>query len=145
MMRNLRVLLVWGILSAGCSGGDIRPVDLYPEDTCALCRMAISDARFASEIIESDGTVHKFDDVGCLLQFREQLSPARVAAIFLKDYETVAWMRYEHSTIVETGIATPMASGKVAFAESGRAREFARAHPAADTSTGCCENGEHTH
>jgi copper chaperone NosL len=105
--------------------------------------MAISDARFASEIIESDGTVHKFDDLGCLLKFREKGTGMRAAAIFLKDYETLEWIPYEKSTIVETGISTPMASGRVAFAASDRAGVFARANPPTQPAAGCCTDGGH--
>lgn len=143
MMRDLVILCVLPLVGAGCAGGEIRPVELYPEDMCAACRMAISDARFASEIIEKDGTVHKFDDIGCLLKFRERGGESQIAAIFLKDYETLAWVPYEKSTIVETGIATPMASGRVAFAASDRAGAFARANPPTQPAAGCCSEGGH--
>lgn len=135
--------LSFALLSAGCTAAEVRPVELYPEDMCAACRMAISDARFASEIIETDGTVSKFDDIGCLLKFREKSSQPQIAAIFLKDYETLAWVPYEKSTIVETGVSTPMASGRVAFGASDRAGAFARANPPRGLPDGCCSEGGH--
>jgi copper chaperone NosL len=144
--RNLTGLLTTALLAtmvlAGCGSREIRPVDLYPEDMCAACRMAISDPRFASEIIEQDGTVHKFDDLGCLIKFREKGKAGASAVIFLKDYETLAWVPYEKSTIVETGITTPMASGRVAFASSERAGAFARANPPRELAAGCCSDCE---
>jgi len=143
MIRSIGFLAMCAVAAAGCTGGEIHPVELYPEDMCAACRMAISDARFASEIVETDGTVRKFDDIGCLLKFREKARDPEIAAIFLKDYETLAWIPYEKSTIVETGIATPMASGRVAFAGNERAGEFARANPPAHPATGCCTDGGH--
>lgn len=142
-MRKIGFLILCAVAAHGCTGGEIRPVELYPEDMCAACRMAISDARFASEIIETDGTVHKFDDIGCLLKFRENAKDHEIAAIFLKDYETLIWVPYEKSTIVATGIATPMASGRVAFAGSERAGAFARANPPAHPAAGCCTDGGH--
>lgn len=130
------------MLAAGCGGG-IRPVEIFPEDTCDVCRMAVSDQRFASEIIEDDGTVHKFDDLGCLQKFRAKGGGMKIAALYVKDYDTGAWIAYEKSTIVETGIATPMASGRVAFAAADRARAFARAHPLEHAAAaGCCSGAE---
>ena len=142
-MTKHSVAAVWlaAVFAGGC-GGELRPVDLFPEDMCGVCRMAVSDPRFASEIIEDDGTVHKFDDLGCLQKFRAKAGGMKIAAIFVKDFETRAWVAYEKSTIVETGIATPMASGRVAFAGTDRARTFAAEHPPQQAAAGCCSGME---
>ena len=130
MTTRERALLLAGLLSlAGCGSRDVKPVDIYPEDMCALCRMAVSDHRFASELIEHDGTVHKFDDLGCLTRFRERDTALAVAAVFLKDFESGAWIPEAAGTIVEADISTPMGSGRVAFASAEQARAFAAAHP----------------
>lgn len=143
MKRELIVLIASMMALAGCGPGEVRAVEIYPEDMCAACRMAISDERFASEIIEVDGTVHKFDDLGCFFEFREKRQEMKVAASFLKDYETSSWIPYEKSAIVETGIWTPMASGKVAFASSERASAFVKAHPPEESAGRCCTQGSH--
>jgi len=36
----------------------------YDRETCEICNMIISDPRFASEIRDPDGKIHKFDDIG---------------------------------------------------------------------------------
>ena len=128
------------LLLYGCSAEGIRPVDIYPEDLCAACRMAISDERFASELIAADGTAYKFDDLGCLRKFRSDNAAVRPAGIFVKDFDTRAWVTYAAATIVTADVATPMASGMVAFADTGRARAFTAAHPAAHAGgDACCE------
>jgi copper chaperone NosL len=114
---------------AGCGPSEIKPVDIYPEDMCAQCRMAVSDQAFASEIITADGEVFKFDDLGCLEKFKEKSSGRKIAATFVKDYETKNWLPYERSTIVQTSIKTPMGSGKVALTDSARAKEFLKNFP----------------
>lgn len=108
----------------GCGPSEIKPVDIYPEDMCSQCRMAISEPVFASEIITTDGEVFKFDDLGCLEKFREKSSEYNIAATFVKDYETKNWLPYEHSTIVQTSLQTPMGSGKIAVADSVQAQEY---------------------
>lgn len=125
------ILLVAALAGlSGCGPSEARPVELFPEDMCALCRMAISDHRFASEIISESGEVFKFDDIGCLEAYRSGHEDVKISALFVMDYEQKAWLRWESAVIVETDIFTPMASGKVAFADSARAMEFKRLHPA---------------
>jgi copper chaperone NosL len=108
----------------GCDSSEIKPVDIYPEDMCSHCRMTISDQRFASEIITVAGEVFKFDDLGCMERFKDKSSDLKIAATFVKDYETKNWISHERSTIVQTSLKTPMSSGKVALADSVRAKEF---------------------
>jgi copper chaperone NosL len=117
------------IILVGCGSSEIKPVDIYPEDMCSHCRMAISDQAFASEIFTAEGEVFKFDDLGCLEKFKEKSRDLKIAATFVKDYETKKWLPYERSTIVQTSIRTPMGSGKVALADSAKAREFLEKFP----------------
>jgi copper chaperone NosL len=128
---------------AGCGRAEVRPVELYPEDNCAHCRMAISDPHFASEILDQNGDALKFDDLGCMLQYRAGHPGMAIAGVFLKDYETLGWLRYEQASIVKTGLSTPMGSGNVAFSRADKARDFQKGHPAlvsdADTLS-CCED-----
>lgn len=130
---------------AGCGQSEIRPVDLYPEDACSNCRMAVSDRSFASQMITTDGEVFKFDDLGCLEQYRRKHTSIRIAAIFVSDYETREWLPFEKSIIVQTGISTPMGSGKVAVRTPEKARELTQKFPARDTQAmtcACCSRSE---
>jgi len=113
----------------GCAPSDVRPVDLFPEDMCAYCRMAVSDHRCASEIIAESREVFKFDDLSCLEAYRSGRRDLNIAAVFVMDYETKTWLPWEKAVIVTTGVFTPMGSGKVAFADSTHATEFRRQHP----------------
>ncbi|MDZ7362485.1 MAG: nitrous oxide reductase accessory protein NosL [candidate division KSB1 bacterium] len=121
-----------GLSFFACGSSEITPVDIYPEDMCAQCRMAVSDQAFASEIITAEGVVFKFDDLGCLERFKEKSTDLKIAATFVKDYQTKKWLPYERSTIVQTSIKTPMGSGKVALADSARAREYLKEYPAVE-------------
>jgi copper chaperone NosL len=117
-------------LSSGCSPSENRPAEILSEDMCAHCRMAISNLRFASEIILESGEVLKFDDLGCLAAYQSSHSDRNVTAVFVKDYETKNWLLWQKAVIVTTGVFTPMGSGEVAFGDSARALEFKRQHPA---------------
>lgn len=123
------LLCASGLLLAGCGTWERKPVDIFPEDMCASCKMSVSDQRFASEILAESGEVFKFDDPGCLEEYRRVHPDLKIAAKFVKDYEGGTWLRWEDAVIVTTGLFTPMGSGKVAVRDSSRAREILRQHP----------------
>lgn len=124
------------MLLAGCGPKEVRPAEIFPEDNCSQCRMAISDQSFASEIVTAD-EVFKFDDIGCLEKFRDGIQPAMIIAAFVKDYDTKEWVRRERAYVVRTGLQTPMGSGLAAFSDSLRALKMLVGHaPPASGGTG---------
>ncbi len=133
--RSWRLALAVVLLMiAGCGSREKKPIEISPGDTCGYCRMVISDQQFASEIISDRGEVVKFDDIECLEEFFKSKDPTlKVATVFYKDYPTKAWLPVAHATVVETGVMTPMGSGKVAFADSSLARKFREEHPRNET------------
>lgn len=141
-MKNVNWFIV-GLWLAGCAASEIKPVDLYPEDQCAQCRMAVSEEAFASQIITKQGDVYKFDDLGCQEKFLKERTDLAVAANYVKDYESRAWLPKEKSIIVQTGMKTPMGSGKVAVADSAQAKRLAEKYPAPDPAEtegcSCCK------
>jgi copper chaperone NosL len=114
-----------------CSGKrEVKPVNLVKDDKCTVCGMTITiNSAFASEVVGADGNIFKFDDFKCLESFLQKSNAPRSDGIFVKDYETRAWISYDKATVVKTGIATPNRSGKVAFKDSTRAKEFALKNP----------------
>ena len=121
--------LCFFLVCIGCGSVELRPVELLPDDMCAFCKMAISEKRFASELITQDGEALKFDDIGCLLRFRKERShPEWVAATFVVDFETRQWLRSEEAYFVKSKeFSTPMGGNLVAFrAEASAAAASAR-------------------
>jgi len=113
----------------GCGGTELKPVDLFPEDECALCRMAVSDHRFASEILIDDGSALKFDDLSCQKEYRDARGDGKTRAIFVKDYDSKEWIPFDKAVIVQTGMHTPMGSGLVAVKSSERAEQIENQYP----------------
>ena len=113
----------------GCGKKEVQPVEIYPEDNCSHCRMTVSEKAYASEIIAENGDVMKFDDLQCLEQYRKKNPALKIAAIFVTDFESKQWLRYEQSVIVKTGLQSPMGSGKVAVKDSARAKELSAQYP----------------
>ncbi len=114
----------------GCGASEIKPVDIYPEDMCSHCRMAISDQAFAAEIVAASGEIFKFDEIGCMERFQEKNGGLEIAATFVKDYATKTWLPLERSVIIQTSLKTPMGSGKIALADSVKAAAYLGQWPA---------------
>jgi copper chaperone NosL len=130
-MKNnkLTLVLLSAFLLLSCAPKQITPVELFPEDECSACRMTVSNAQFASEIINKDGSAVKFDDLQCFENYRKTHSVDEFAAIFVKNYDTKEWIPFGKSIIVQTGIETPMGSGQIAVADQQRAKELHEQFP----------------
>jgi copper chaperone NosL len=109
--------LCFFLLCIGCGNTELRPIEIMAEDMCSFCRMAISEKRFASELLALDGEVFKFDDIGCMLRFRKSHGhPESVVATFVLDYETRKWLKAEEAYFVKSKeFKTPMGGNVVAF------------------------------
>lgn len=131
-LKNNTLAVIFALMLSGCNQSEIVPVEIYPEDTCSQCRMAISDPRYAAEIITPEREVFKFDDIGCMEKYRERIVTQQLF-IFVRDLEANRWLRMENSTIVRTGVVTPMGSGKLAFSSREKAEQFLIEHPVRTT------------
>jgi copper chaperone NosL len=84
--------------------------------------MAISERRYAAEIVEQDGTVYKFDDIACMLRFAHvHAKEAPTARFYVTDYATGKdWIdaRESYFAKLATSVSSPMASGLVAFRDT---------------------------
>lgn len=89
--------------------------------------MAISEKRYAAEFVDREGTVLKFDDIGCMLGFvGEQRGKEKGAAYFVTDYAGQGWIEAERAHYVKSEeIRSPMASGLAAFRDKAKAQETA--------------------
>jgi copper chaperone NosL len=109
--------LCFFLLCIGCGNAELRPIEILSEDMCSFCKMAISEKRFASELLTQDGEVLKFDDIGCMLRFRKSHGhPESVVATFVLDYDTRKWLKAEEAYFVKSKeFKTPMGGNVVAF------------------------------
>lgn len=118
--RGIPVALLFVAL-AGCSRGPAAPVALDTKnDRCGWCRMAVSDARFAAQLVSPSEEPRFFDDVGCLAMFlKAGGAPARGQIAFVADHRTKAWVRAAAAVYTKkSGLESPMGSGLVAHADA---------------------------
>src|SRR5690606_10861439 len=63
--------------------GDGPPNISYGSDSCAHCKMIISDARFAAAWRDTNGKVLRFDDIGCMVGMYAEQPPAHGATFWV--------------------------------------------------------------
>ncbi|MFO0891223.1 MAG: nitrous oxide reductase accessory protein NosL [Isosphaeraceae bacterium] len=124
-----RSLSVWPfaiLLVAGCGGRDgTGPPSLrYGEETCAHCRMIISDDRFAAALVDEDRGALKFDDVGCLV-LHEAGRERPGASYWVRDHAGGGWLDARLATFVNgREVASPMGHDLAAMATPDRAADL---------------------
>lgn len=114
------LVLAAALAAVACRRGPPSPAPLDTRsEACARCRMAVSDARFAAQLVAPGEEPRFFDDVGCL---RDDLREGRVprgAVAYVADHRTKAWVRAAAATYARVpGLATPMDSHLVAHADA---------------------------
>jgi copper chaperone NosL len=113
-------VLALSVLLAACASGPPPPAALDTKnESCAWCRMAISEARFAGQIVAATEEPLFFDDIGCLARFAAgaKAGPAWTVT-YVADHRTRTWVRADAALYTEVAsLATPMASHLIAHAD----------------------------
>ena len=118
-MRALSAGVAFVVFAAACGTGPLPPAPLDTRnDACAECRMTVSSARFASQIVAPGEEPRFFDDLGCLAAHLHD-GPALPAgaAVYVADHRTREWAPAASAVYTKVdGLATPMGSYVVAHA-----------------------------
>lgn len=92
---------------------------------CAYCKMAISEKRYAAELIDSEGQAFKFDDIGCMVNFiKSKKNTTKIVAYFVMDFDERQWTKADDAYYVRSSeIPTPMNGGIIALKNQSKAQE----------------------
>lgn len=109
------------LLLVACFAEPLGPVDItFGADTCAFCRMVISDKRFPAQIVSPGQVPLFFDDIECMAKHLSANGVPRNAAVFVTDYKNSRWIRAADASYFRCpGLASPMNSGLIASAKGG--------------------------
>jgi len=131
-VRILATLLVISLL-IGCDSRATGPVPIAPDDACAYCRMLISERRYAAELLDTDGTIYKFDDIACMMRFaRAHGKNSPSVRFYVTDYATGRdWLDARQASFarLRNSSSSPMASGLTAFRNANDAARSMGARP----------------
>lgn len=105
-------------LQSGCAEqrGPEPPVMYFGQHECDVCRMIISEDRYAAAlVIESSGGAgryehRRFDDIGCLFQFEINEPDHDIVARYVSDARSGQWLDAETAVYLHSmSLKTPMA------------------------------------
>lgn len=126
------VVMIALVILSGCGKDKYPPVAINEDvDRCEICNMAIKDDAYATQIITSEGRSLKFDDLGCLNQWRVENGTDKIAATYVRDYNSLEWVKYDKAYYVyDASIQTPMAYGILSFEQQADAESYIQEHGA---------------
>jgi len=119
-VKRLAVALALAFALAGCGRPAAPAQPDTKHDACGWCRMAVSDLRFAAQLIAPSEEPRFFDDIGCLATFlKSGGAPARGQTAWVADHRTKQWLRASSAVYTKVpGLLTPMNSFLVAHADA---------------------------
>ena len=124
------------VASASCAGRAPAPRKIDASDTCAFCRMVVSNPKVAAQIVAPGEEPRMFDDIGCVVNELKQKALPDGAVVYVADHRTGAWVEALAAVYVRADwVETPMGSHLIAFANEESRREDRRA-AAADALSG---------
>jgi copper chaperone NosL len=113
--RILALLAAAAALS--CAGGVLGPAALDTKtEMCRSCRMPVSDASLAAQLVAPGEEPKFFDDIACLRDLLER-SPASAGSVaYVADHRTKNWVRASTALYTRSKLDTPMGSHWIAHA-----------------------------
>lgn len=147
MVNRRKFLAFLGVGAATLAGGGMLiallpdsekktegpPEIVFGSDSCAHCRMIISDARFAAGWRDKSGDETHFDDIGCMVNHARDYPPAQPATFWVHNYHTEEWLDAAlASFVIDPSIKTPMSYGIAASDSAETARSVAMAGQVTD-------------
>jgi len=134
-MKKARTALALAavLLLAACGGGgDPEPAAIHEDtDKCAACNMQVKDDGFATQLITRDKRVFKFDDIGCMFEWKSKNAGAEIVIEFVRDHGTLEWIKAENAFYAyDPSFQTPMAYGVLSFKDKASAEKYVSEHGA---------------
>lgn len=114
--------LVIALLLSGCSAPKPAKV-VIGQDSCAMCNMVISDARFATQVVTKTGKAYKFDSIECMVAFLVDgtVPKDQIHSAWVSDYlNPGTWLKAEDARYLQSvKVRSPMGLNLSAFKTLG--------------------------
>ncbi|MGO4542858.1 nitrous oxide reductase accessory protein NosL [Paenibacillus sp. 2TAB19] len=120
------LMIVGLLLVSACGTKEYKPQAINEEtDKCVICNMSVKDDPYATQIITKDGQSLKFDDIGCMNEWKVNNGTETVGAEFVRDHNTGDWIKYDKAYYAyDPSYVTPMAYGVIAFEDEATAQAY---------------------
>lgn len=120
------MVLLFGVLLLTACGKKYEALPINEDvDICAICKMQVKDDAYATQLTTKDGKNYKFDDIGCMHQWKAENGTDNIGMDFVRDYNDKEWIEYSKATYVyDASLRTPMAYGILNFKDKASAEAF---------------------
>ncbi|MNW35569.1 NosL [compost metagenome] len=127
---KLLFIVVLGVLLLSACGRKYVAAEIHEDvDICEICNMQVKDDAYAAQLTTKEGKTYKFDDIGCLNQWKVENGAEQIGMAFVRDFNDMTWLEYDQATYVyDESIRTPMAYGIVNFKDKESADAFVKDH-----------------
>jgi copper chaperone NosL len=106
-MKTAVIVLIAAL--AGCDRD--KPIDPHwDKDTCAMCRMVISDPAYAAQIVGPGASRRFYDDLGCALKDLAEHPELAAGKLYIRAGGKGAWVAADEARY-RRGFHTPMGYG----------------------------------
>jgi copper chaperone NosL len=124
----LAFMLIFSAVTVGCGKKTYEPAAIREEtDKCETCSMQVTDRPYSTQIIMTDGRVYKFDDLGCMYEWKRENGTEGIGAEFVRDYHDNEWIKSgEAFYVYDPSFETPMSYGIYSFKNRAEAEAFAQ-------------------
>lgn len=125
LFRNLILASSFLILAACAEKG---PKEIaVGKDQCDNCKMTITDAKYATQLITEKGRNYKFDDITCLKDYEiSNTETTTNAKEYVVDFPTGKFIEAKTATFIKGGeIKSPMGGNTQAFKDKTAAEKAA--------------------
>ncbi|MDF2658079.1 MAG: nitrous oxide reductase accessory protein NosL [Paenibacillus sp.] len=114
------------LMLAACGGKTYEAVPIQEGvDKCEICNMLIKDDEFAVQLLTKEGKVYKFDDIGCMNEWKTKNASVPVTIEFVRDHASKMWIDLEKAYFAyDASFKTPMAYGLVSFKDKASAEKY---------------------
>jgi len=88
--------------------------------------MQVKDDAYATQLTTKDGKTYKFDDLGCMNEWKTKNGVDEIGMDYVRDYNDKEWVEFSKATYVyDESFRTPMAYGILSFKNDKDAKAFA--------------------
>jgi copper chaperone NosL len=123
--------LAFVLMIAGCRKSPVMPEDISSGDVCYFCKSPIAEPEFAAEFLTANGSVHKFDDMACLIASARVTGKDNIKSIYAMAADSKTWTPAEQAKFVRSDkLRTPKNGGLIAFKDSSKAQDLASRYQA---------------
>lgn len=97
------------------------------KDQCDNCKMTITEAKYATQLITEKGRLYKFDDINCMTDYEGSNAETTAnAKTYVADFPTGKFIEASTATFIKGGdIKSPMGGNTQAYQDKAAAEKAA--------------------